>query len=435
MTTSTDPGQYWIICQWCHGQSPEGSRSCPNCGASLDQRDRVIIPHPPGPPPLPGPPPVPDLPMEPAPTPGFRLAWLVAAIVLVITLAIAIPLLANAHGGTSGGQSQRRPAAAPKPPPGPAPLQTIAGDAGAVAFSPSGNTLAIAEADGTVQLYDAGNGSLLPSLAAPKLPQPGNQNTYAVGVAFSSSGTMLAAGLSDGTITVWNLTTRQVAATIVVPPTAQQDAGRDLDAIAFSPDGTTIAAGSDDGPTSFWNAVTGQQTGVFNDPAQPGNPVVRGLAFGPNGTTLAVDDLQHIYLWDVAAKRVTATIDHDATMVAFSPDGTMLATDDDDPGTVDIWNASTGSLVRTLHDPGVEYLSGIPITPDITFVAFSPSSTSLAASDDNGSTYVWNLASGNRTAIFTDRQSQGADWVAFSPDGQLLATADGNGNVYLWGAH
>src|SRR5580693_5945141 len=77
----------------------------------------------------------------------------------------------------------------------------------------------------------------------------------------------------------------------------------------------------------------------------------------------------------------------------------------------------------SLHDPGGKNVFG-----DV----FS-SETTLVTGDSNGSSYVWDLASGGSlTSTFKDPNSNGINSIAFDSSTNTYAMADANGNIYLW---
>src|SRR5262249_38390391 len=74
-----------------------------------------------------------------------------------------------------------------------------------------------------------------------------------------------------------------------------------------------------------------------------------------------------------------------------------------------------------------------PSSRNVNSVAFSPDARTLAAADENGSTYLWAVATRTRIATLTGPHgSQAMMSVAFSPDGKTLATANADASTYLW---
>ena len=114
--------------------------------------------------------------------------------------------------------------------------------------------------------------------------------------------------------------------------------------------------------------------------------------------------------------------------VAVSPDGGFVAAGNED-GSTYLWDVAAGHLSTepsgSLKDPDGKNVYGI---------AFSPVGNTLATADTNGSTYLWNVATGKLIQTFKDPNSQDLYDVAFSPDGSLIAVSDSNGSgvVYLW---
>jgi WD40 repeat protein len=280
-----------------------------------------------------------------------------------------------------------------------------------------------------------------------------------ISAAFSPDGRTLAVVSASnpleptpGSISLWNVATRKWTATLSSPRCAGALP------VLFSPDGQTLALFTYTKTTCLWNLATGQET-TLTDPG--GTGPTEG-AFSPDGRTLAVADCGSgsIYLWDLATRRVTATLTNASgcgdvydgsryTTMAFSPDGSMLAVSS--PAETDVWDLATKHVTARLLDP-VKYNSQ-DASIDTDSTAFSPDGM-LAAGDADGIVYLWNVSSRKVTATITPPFNQGravasysdndvgidplpASWTdveaVFSPSGKILATnaAFGTG-TYLY---
>ena len=273
-----------------------------------------------------------------------------------------------------------------------------------VAFYPGGKTIACAGAGPLVRLWDAQSG-------IEKLALRGLESEV-LSVAVSSDATTLVGGCEDGTIKIWGAQTGNLEHTVSAN-------GARVNSVAVSPDGSLVAGGSEDSSVAVWDARTGEPKLTLKGHAGP----VTGVAFSPDGTLIAsagVDRL--VRLWDVksgdevrALKSSLAPI----TAIAFSSSGT-LATGTTD-GSVNVWEARTGQLVETLRGHQGQVNS----------VAFSPDGEIVASGGDDKTVRLWDTRTG-KSKRKLEGHGAAVYCLAFSPDGKTLVAGTGNNMLVFW---
>ena len=331
-----------------------------------------------------------------------------------------------------------------------------------LSFAPNGDVLAVATAHAVV-LLDVTTGKQTGSLKT-------GRGTGAV--TFTTDGRSVWVGRGTpvvspeqrepGRIALWDLTTGAEVRSFETVPDM-------VTALAVSPDGKTVASigGAGSGPY-LWDARTGKGTNLAPDPTQQQGGM-RGLAFAPDGTTLAATDPSgRVRVWDVATRRelhrhgahaggmcqvaaspdgmYAATVGEDgtvrtwevatgrpvggwaadergrATLVRYTPDGRHLITAGGD-GTVRLWDTATGREVRRLGEPAgsrrVSLWGGqqFTVSPDGTRIAVSGESGQLPA--------LYETATGRRVREFAVPRvnppyAGQVSGLAFSPDGRRL---------------
>ena len=333
-------------------------------------------------------------------------------------------------------------------------------DPSSVAFSPSGNLLAVGSdpndgsGPGTISVFsvDQTTGALTQVPGSPFSPNAtGSLFGSGVGpVAFSPSGDLLVAandGLDYGSLSVFSVNPTTGALTEVSG--SPFDAGEmPYPSIAFSPGGGLLAAttNGDDGGAVAVFAVD-QSTGALSEVSGSPFDVVGdagALAFSPSGGLIATvaDSALSVFSVNQSTGALTEVSGSPFASggayagLAFSPDGDLLATADDggdQAGAVSVFSVdqSTGALTQVSSSP--------PLTSPLS-VAFSPVGGLLAAvgviADTCDCLSVWTVdPSGTLTPVSDSPAStaaEGAQGVTFSPNGEWLATANPIGSVSVF---
>ncbi len=274
------------------------------------------------------------------------------------------------------------------------PIRTLTGKSPlhAVVFHPDGTRLVSAGNDRTVTLWDAATGQVIRTMDGHTLPIHD--------LSFSPDGRLVASSSADGTVKLWDPSAGSVVRTLA---DHRRNAGGP---IAFSPDGKVLASGGGGEPTvRVWNSASGEIVRTLRDDVIAGT----GIDRGPDGKAVTVDKRR--------------SLGRHRKPVAFSPDGKILATGVED-GTIKLWDASAGSLVRTLRD---HHNRGA-----VTGLAYSPDGKTLASIGFTGqSITVWDAASGDLLRTLKGHTSVIND-IAFSSDGVHVASANWYQTVKIW---
>jgi WD40 repeat protein len=239
------------------------------------------------------------------------------------------------------------------------PLQSADGPltTSCLAYSPDGQTLALATPARPIWLWDVTRGLWRASLPASR---PDTQ--YALAFSRESRLELIAGGAGKEPFHVWDVKTGTQVRELPHPHWS-------VGAMAMSADGTRLASGHEGGLIQLWEWPSGGTGELLNS----GRNTVDSLAFSPDGKTLVSGGRGGmVTFWDMPEGRLPRFHNtHKKVCCAqFAPDGRTVVTSGED-GTLRFWNAVTAQEMFALKLFEGEVLA-LPF-------AFSPDGKNLAA--------------------------------------------------------
>lgn len=303
-----------------------------------------------------------------------------------------------------------------------------------LAVSTVGETIAVGGYDDPLRIVDF-NGQV--RLTLDEESKPIRDLAYSPDGKILASATIVRVEEHDDTTTLklWDTTSGEILQTL--------DENSESYILLFSPDGSQIATASIDN-VKLWNVETGQEIATLTD--QPdvkggyGTGGVQDFAWSPDGNTLALAKGGGIYLFNLQTGeeiQLTTYGGHPEHMISFSPDGDLLAVSiyksgDSFRGIVDIFDAVSHELLFTLDD-----IEGSPSFSPFG-IAFSPDGAMLATGMVHswgaglGGLKFWDVSSGALIDEFSHEDLATILSLSFDKDGSLLAGISEEGSVYIW---
>ncbi|HYU71501.1 MAG TPA: TIR domain-containing protein [Ktedonobacteraceae bacterium] len=294
-----------------------------------------------------------------------------------------------------------------------------------VAWSPDGRLLAVAAADGKVRLWDAVSSTLLYVLESPpRVVSTGMVSTQEEGqitsVAWSPDGKLLAAGASHGSVLLWDSASNRLLPSIMLNFYTHKvsnytyTVGRPVvRSVAWSPDGKLLTIAADD-EVNLWN----QARGTLH--ILPGRRLwnaffIDAVIWSPDGALLAAHSREDLQLWDVTKGKQLQRLKVQVTSLAWSPDGKLLSAVGAD-GKMKLWDTTTGELLPVLSPDSAWAVASHIETP-----AWSPDGKLLASGGSDDLVHLWDPTTG-RLLYTLEGHTNRVKSVAWSPDGTLLAS-------------
>ncbi len=267
------------------------------------------------------------------------------------------------------------------------------------ALSPDGKTLAVG-GTGT-SLWDVATGKRLKML----------NKEFVTAVAFLDN-TLLAVGGEKG-VTLWDLARGEKI--------RHFDHGAMVRTVAFPFGGKTVATAGEDGTVRIWDLASGKELRRWETTRTAGHV----LAASSTSPYLALAEENQLRLLNAETGREVRLLGpnpYQRGCVAFSPDGKLLASAHD-PGTIYLWDPSTGKETRRWKAV-VGMFHSLAFTPD--------GNTIVSSSRDGSDVRWWEVATGQEKPRPWFGHHTWVQALGFSRDGQEVYSLGADRAFLSW---
>ncbi len=302
-----------------------------------------------------------------------------------------------------------------------------------LALSADGLTLAVVGHSTTSNLFSVFRLNPATKTVAPMAKDAGVGGTMQAS-AMSPDGRLLAVGLSlSGSLYIFDTMRGN-------PVAAHRSAhASPISAITLASDGSRMATADDEGMVKIWASVRTINSKTSAAVSLKGHQgQVHSLGFSSDGThlfTTGADKTARVWEADASGASIRQLGFASSPYVArFSPTGRWIALGE--AGGIGLWDASTGSLVRTLSLNNTDHSFSVafcPTDPRLLAVGFGGEAdiSHVALWDIDSRTELARLPGAADLPNFPLNENSGAvGALAFSPDGKYLVAGFGAKNMY-----